>query len=173
MPATLYEAVIPSYLQTLGAVKGLLNKAQAHCAEHGIEEAEMIGARLTEDMLPFSYQVKSCAEHSLGSVESLSRGEFNPALAPPPESFAALHEKIDGAIAALKAIDADEFEQVIGRDMAFAFNETRIPFTAENFLFSFSLPNFYFHATTAYAILRMKGVKIGKRDFIGVPRMKM
>ncbi len=173
MPATLYEAVIPSYLQTLGAVKGLLSKAQTFCAEQGIDEADMIGARLAEDMLPFAYQVKSCAEHSIGSVRSLSKGVFNPALDPPPDSFAALHQKIDGAIAELKAIDAAEFENWVGGDMAFEFGETRIPFTAENFLFSFSLPNFYFHATAAYAIMRMKGVKIGKRDFIGMPRMKV
>lgn len=172
MPATLYEAVIPSYLQTLGAVKGLLGKAEAFCAEQNVAEAEIIGARLYEDMLPFSYQVKSTAEHSIGAIVALRAGVFSPALAPPPDSFAALHEKIDGAIAALTALDPAEINGFVGRDMAFAFKDRRIEFTAENFLYSFSLPNFYFHAATAYDVLRMKGVKIGKMDFIGRPRAK-
>lgn len=172
MPATLYEAVIPSYLQTLGAVKGLLGKAQAFCAETGSDESELIGARIHQDMLPFSYQVKSTAEHSAGAIEKLRVGLFTPSLAPPPTDFAGLHDKIDGAIAMLKGIDATEIDGMVGRDMAFAFGERRLEFTAENFLYSFSLPNFYFHAATAYDILRMKGVKIGKSDFIGMPRMK-
>ena len=76
------------------------------------------------------------------------------------------------AIAGLKAIDRDAFDTLADTDTQFAFGETRMPFTGANFLLSFSQPNFYFHATIAYAILRAEGVKLGKRDFMGMPRIK-
>ncbi len=172
MAITLYDALIPSFQQILGAVSGLLAKAKAHCAEKGVAEAEIIGARLYEDMLPFAYQVKSCAEHSLGAIEGVRKGQYSPDLKPPPDSFAALNEKIDAAKAALTAIDPLEINGFEGQDMCFVFGERRMDFTAEDFLLSFSQPNFYFHASIAYGVLRMKGVELGKRDFMGMPRIK-
>lgn len=74
--------------------------------------------------------------------------------------------------ATLAAIDPAEVDGFVGGDMAFVFREHRVPYLAEDFLLSFSLPNFYFHATTAYGILRAQGVPLGKRDYIGRPRMK-
>ena len=71
-----------------------------------------------------------------------------------------------------EAIDAAEVDAFLGRDMRFAFGERQMNFTAENFLLSFSLPNFYFHAATAYDILRSKGLPLGKRDFMGRVRIK-
>ena len=76
------------------------------------------------------------------------------------------------ARASLEALDRDAVDAMADSDTQFAFGETRIPFTGANFLLSFSQPNFYFHATTAYAILRNRGVKLGKRDFIGQLRIK-
>jgi hypothetical protein len=75
-------------------------------------------------------------------------------------------------LAALSAIEVAEVDSFVGRDMRFAFGNRHLDFTAENFLLSFSQPNFYFHATTAYDILRLKGLPIGKRDFTGKPRSK-
>jgi hypothetical protein len=75
-------------------------------------------------------------------------------------------------LAALSAIEVAEVDSFVGRDMRFAFGNRHLDFTAENFLLSFSQPNFYFHATTAYDILRWKGLPIGKRDFTGKPRTK-
>jgi uncharacterized protein len=172
MPITLYDATIPTFLQILGSVTHLLNKAEAHCAEQGLPHEELINAKLYENMQPFSYQVKASAEHSLGAIEGLRQGSFSPSLEYPPNSFEALHERIDGAKAALAALDPAEINGFVGKDMCFAFKDRRTDFTAENFLFSFSLPNFYFHATTAYDVLRMKGVKIGKMDFLGQLRAK-
>jgi uncharacterized protein len=172
MTVSLYSATIPSYRQVLGAVAGLLRTAQAFCAEQGIEPPELIQTRLAADMLPFAYQVKSTAVHSLGAIEGVRKGVFSPDMTPPPETFVALEARIAGALSALEAIEPAEVDSFVGRDMRFEFGNRRVDFTAEDFLLSFSQPNFYFHAATTYAILRWKGMPIGKRDFMGKLRTK-
>jgi uncharacterized protein len=172
MAFSLYAATIPSYQQILGSVYGLLGTAEAFCSEKGMEHESIIQARLAPDMLPFAYQVKSTAVHSLGAIEGVRRGVFSPDTTPPPESFAALKARISETLAALEKIEPAEVDGFLGRDMRFAFRDRQLDFTAENFLLSFSQPNFYFHATTTYDILRWKGVRIGKRDFTGRLRTK-
>jgi hypothetical protein len=83
-----------------------------------------------------------------------------------------LDERIAATLSALAAIEPAEIESFVGRDMRFEFGNRRFEFTAEDFLLSFAQPNFYFHATTAYDILRWKGLPIGKRDFTGKLRLK-
>jgi uncharacterized protein len=173
MPFSLYSVTVPAFQQTLGAVRGLLDKAEAFCTEKKLAPAELIQARLAPDMLPFAYQVKSTVVHSVGALEGAKAGTFSPDLTPPPETFLGLKEKIDGALAALAGVSAPEVERLMGQDATFVFKENRLPFRAEDFLLSFSLPNFYFHASTAYDILRWKGVQIGKRDFMGRLRLKV
>nr|WP_295671532.1 DUF1993 domain-containing protein [Sphingomonas sp.] len=172
MSFSLYDAVVPTNLQVLRAIDALLDKAAAFCVEQGKTEADLIDARLAPDMLPFGYQVKSCVGHSVGGIEGVKAGTFSPDMAPWPTDFAGLHGILQTAIATLQALDRDEFDALAETDTQFAFGETRMPFTGANFLLSFSQPNFYFHATTAYAILRAQGVKLGKRDFMGMPRIK-
>jgi uncharacterized protein len=172
MSLSLYTVIIPSYRQTLGAIAVQLGKAQAFCAEKGIEPGELIQARLAPDMLPFAYQVKSTAVHSLGAIEGVRRGVFSPDKTPPPETFAALEAKVTDTLTALERIEPAEVESFIGRDMRFEAGDRRLEFAAEDFFLSFSLPNFYFHAATAYDILRWKGVQIGKRHFMGRLRLK-
>lgn len=172
MPFSLYDITVPNFRQTLGAVAGLLDKAEAFCTEKSVAPADLIGARLIEDMFPFSYQVKSTVVHSVGALEALANGVFSPDLTPPPETFAALKHKVAGALQALNAFTPADINAYEGRDMRFEFKDFKLPFTAENFLMSFTLPNFYFHATTAYDILRAKGVPVGKRDFTGQLRIK-
>ena len=172
MAFSLYDATIPSYRQTLGAVAGLLASAEALCEQQQIPRQDIIDARLAEDMLPFAYQVKSTAVHSLGSIEGVRRGVFAPDTTPPPQTFSVLKARVAETLNALEAIQPAEIESFIGRDMRFEFREYRLQFTAENFLLSFSLPNFYFHASTAYDILRWRGARIGKRDFLGRLRLK-
>ncbi len=172
MTLSLYDAIIPGYLQIIGAVDHLLDKAEAHCADGKASETELLEWRLIEDMLPFSYQVKSVAEHSIGAIEAVRAGNFSPSLAPPPDSFEALRTKIADARAALQALEPAEVDSFVGQDMAFSFGEMTIPFAAEGFLLSMAQPNFYFHATTAYDILRANGIQIGKRDFLGELRVK-
>ncbi|KMS59316.1 hypothetical protein V474_08870 [Novosphingobium barchaimii LL02] len=172
MPLTLYAATIPSYLQILGSVERLVGTAEAYCDEKGWSPEALIDARLADDMQPFAYQVKSTAVHSLGAIEGVRRGSFSPDSSPLPTTFEALRQRVGETIANLQAIEPDEVESFIGRDIRFTFGESHIDFLAEDFLLSFSQPNFYFHATTAYDILRMKGVQIGKRDFNGRVRKK-
>jgi uncharacterized protein len=172
MSFSLYAATIPSYRQILSSVSDLLGKAQVFCAEKGAAPRDIIEARLAEDMLPFSYQVKSTAVHSLGAIEGVRRGVFSPDTTTPPDNFAALKTHIAQTITALESIDPAEVDGFVGRDVRFAFGERHIDFTADNFLLSFSQPNFYFHAATTYDILRWKGVAVGKRDFLGRTRKK-
>jgi len=172
MSFSLYDAVVPSNLQILASIDALLDKAAAFCAEQGRAEADLIDARLAPDMLPLGYQVKSCVGHSVGAIEAVGAGSFSPDRSAWPTDFSRLHGLVQTAIASLKAIDRDGFDALGEADTQFAFGESRMPFTGANFLLSFAQPNFYFHATTAYAILRAQGVRIGKRDFMGVPRIK-
>jgi hypothetical protein len=173
MTFSLYEATIPSYRQILGAVGGLLGKAESYCAEQKLAAEEIIQARLAPNMLPFAYQVAATATHSLGAIEGVRKGVFSPDMTPPPQTFSDLNTKIAATLAALEAIDAAEIDAFVGRDMRFAFGERQTNYTAENFLLSFSQPNFYFHATTAYDILRWKGLPLGKRDFVGRVRLRV
>jgi hypothetical protein len=172
MALSLYDVTVPTYQQMLSAVSGLLEKAEAHCIAKSMSPADFINARLQEDMLPFNYQVKSTVTHSVGALNALARGVFSPDMTPSPDSFAGLKSKVTSAIAALDAFTPQDINAFEGGDMRFELREFRLNFTTENFLLSFSLPNFYFHATTAYDILRHKGVAIGKRDFVGQLRLK-
>lgn len=174
MPITLYDAFVPSCLQIIGAVRGLVDKAEAWCADQGCGAEEIVEARLCEDMLPFAYQVASVAAHSFGAIEGVRKGAFSPDKSAPPATFAAMRDVLDAAVAGLKAVTPDEMEGFIGGDARFSMPEYNLdmPFTAENFLLSFSQPNFYFHATTAYAIMRNKGIAIGKGDYMGALRLK-
>ena len=172
MALSLYAATIPNFQQTLGAVSGLLDRAESFCSEKSLAPQDLIQARIAADMLPFAYQVKSTAVHSLGAIEGLRKGVFSPDMTPPPETFAALKTRIANTLTALESLEPAEVDAFVGRAMRFSFGERHIDFAGEDFLLSFSQPNFYFHATTAYDILRWKGVSLGKRDFMGRLRSK-
>lgn len=172
MTFSLYDAVIPSNLQILGAVDDFVAKGETWAAEQGKPPEELLKARLAPDMLPFGYQVKSCAVHSTGAVDGVRGGSFSPDMKPWPDTFDGLHAAVRAAVAALEGISREEFDTLAERDTTFRMGDLAIPFTGGQFLLSFSQPNFYFHATTAYAILRAQGVPLGKRDFIGKLRVK-
>ena len=168
MTFSLYDATIPTYRQILGAITQLLEKAEVFASSNQVSENEILDARLTPDMLPFAFQVKSTAVHSIGAIEGVRRGQFSPDFTPPPATLAALKDRIAQTIEALNAITPEEVNGFVGQEMNFVFKGHPLNFTgAEAFLMSFSLPNFFFHATTAYDLLRVKGMEIGKRDFIG------
>ena len=169
MPLSLHAALVPSWLQILGAGRGWLDKATAH----GLSAADLTEARLIEDMFPFAYQVKSMAVHSQGAIEAVRQGVFAPNFGEAlPGSYDELRERLENAVAVLESVSEDELESFIGRPMRFEIGEKRLDFTAEDFLLSFSQPNFYFHATMAYAILRAKGVPVGKIDYLGKLRFQ-
>jgi len=172
MAFSLYTAIVPSYLQMLDALLGLLRKADSFCIEKALPPEVLLRARLAEDMEPFAYQVKSTVVHSLGAIEGVRRGEFSPDTTSPPATFAALTERINQARATLREVSPAEVDGFVGRDMRFVRGERYLDYFAEDFLLSFSHPNFYFHANTAYAILRWQGLSIGKRDFTGKTRIR-
>lgn len=172
MSISLYAATVPTWLQLLGTVSKLVDKADAWCTETGTDPAEIIDAKLAPDMFNFAYQVKSTAVHSWGAIEGVRRGLFEPDMTPPPTSFDGMRQRISEAVQQLEGLDPAELETFIGRDMRFQMGKFRLDFTAENFLLSFSQPNFHFHATTAYDLLRMKGLPIGKGDYMGRMALK-
>lgn len=172
MAISLYDATVPQFRQTLGATLSLLGKAEEFLAQRGLAPEELLGARLAGDMLPFPYQVRFVAMHSQGALEGVRSGRYSPDRSAPPLGFAALRACLDEALAAVNAATPGEVNAFAGREVHFEAGDIRMDFAAEDFLLSFSLPNFFFHATTAYDLLRMKGVPIGKRDFLGAVRIK-
>lgn len=172
MAISLYNVSVASYLQTLGAVAGFLEKGRAHCQANGIDPESIVGTRLKDDMLPFLFQIVSVSHHSRGAIEGAKSGVFSPPGAPPALDYAGLQKLVADAITALKAVTPDEINALEGGDVVFQIGERKMPFTTPDFLMSFSLPNFHFHATTAYDILRQAGVPLGKRDYMGAMRMK-
>lgn len=124
MGFSLYAATIPSYQQILGSMAGLLGTAEAFCADKGLAHESIIQARLAPDMLPFAYQVKSTAVHSLGAIEGMRRGTFSPDMTPPPETFPALKARIAETLAALENIEPAEIDSFIGREMRFVRGST-------------------------------------------------
>ena len=172
MTLSLYEATIPSYRQIAASVTKLVAKAAAHCAERNEPDTVLIEARLTHKMLPFGYQVKAVSEHSRGAIEAVRAKVFSPGPAKWPDSFAGLTALLQETDDFLARLDRAEVNNFVGQDVRFEFKDRREDFTAEEFLLSYAQPSFYFHAATAYDILRVQGLLIGKRDFIGLPRVR-
>jgi hypothetical protein len=122
-------------------------------------------------MFPFSFQLLSVVHHSINAIEGARAGVFGP---PGPQEldYAGLEALVADALARLKALSPDEVNALEGKDVVFRIGQGQIPFTAEGFLMSFSLPNLHFHAATAYDILRQKGAPLGKRDYLGAMKLK-
>ena len=172
MAFSLYDASVANYLQTLGAVSGFLDRSLTYFREHNVDPETIVEARLAADMLPLRFQIVSVAHHSRGAIEGVQQGVFNPPSTKVAYDFAGLQGLVAETREALSALTPEAVNALGGRDLVFHLGERKLPFTAEGFLMSFSLPNFYFHATTAYDILRTNGVPLGKRDFIGRLNMK-
>ena len=172
MAISLYDVSVRLFLQTLTGTATFLEKGAAHCKATGLDPNEIVETRLFENMLPFRFQVVSVAHHSLGAIEGVKAGVFSPGSSVPPLDYAGLQGLIADARDGLTKLSADEVNALEGKDVMFQFGEMKMPFVAEGFLTSFSLPNLHFHSTTAYDILRTKGVALGKRDYMGPPRMK-
>jgi hypothetical protein len=172
MAIPLYDLTVGSYLQTLAGVSGFLDRGLAHCRDNNIDPEEIVETRLWNDMLPFRFQLISVAHHSRGAIEGVKKGAFAPPSEARPLNYAQLQELVADARADLQKLTPAEVNALEGGEVVFQIRDFKMLFTAENFLMSFSMPNFYFHATTAYDILRSKGVPLGKRDFMGQMRMK-
>ena len=167
MSTSLYDLTIGSYTQILASAVGYLEKGKSHFQETGIDLQDVVETRLYENMADFHFQVISLNHHSTKTVAALSTGEFNPPIGYEPRDYDGLLQMTTDSLAELNSKSAEEINALADGNITFKMGSTEMPFTSRNFVLSFSLPNFYFHATTAYDILRMKGVKIGKMDFLG------
>ena len=176
MATTLYDLTVGSYTQVLESTLVVLEKGKAYCEENGISLKDMLETKLQDDMQGLYFQLFSVIHHSANALKALSTGEFGP----PAGAFAheiteqdydAMIETVKESIAFMHAQDADAINANSGKSVVFKLGKNELPFTTENFVLSFSLPNLYFHATTAYDILRMKGVQIGKMDYLGKLKM--
>jgi len=172
MPNSLYHAVVPLWNRLLPSLSHILGKAEAHCEEAGIAPSELLEARLAPDMWDLATQVHAAVVHSAGALEAALTGDFIPAFTSPPSGFAALGAEVTTAAARIAGIDPTSLDTRAGHEVTAHFGEHRVPFLAEAFLTGFSLPNFAFHATTAYNILRMKGVPLAKMDYLGALPVK-
>lgn len=170
MSLSLYDVSVGSYIQIVEATSRFLQKGAEHFAASGMDADDVVSTRLHPDMFDFHFQVVCVTHHSLGALDGIRAGVFSPP-SYPPCGYAGLQQLTADTLASLKALSADEVNALEGSKLVFKLGGNEIPFTAENFVLSFSLPNFYFHATTAYDILRMQGVPVGKRDFIGALKM--
>jgi uncharacterized protein len=172
MSISFYEASVQNYLQTLAATQGFLEKGLAYCKEMNVDPDEIVERRVFADMHPFRFQIHSIVHHSLGAIEGMKAGKFGPPGEKPKHSYGELQALVAETHKALTKQSPKEIDALEGKDVVFEVRGTTREFTCKGFLFSFSLPNFYFHATTAYDILRGRGVPIGKRDFMGELRLK-
>jgi len=171
MAISLYDATVGTYLQVLDATNNVLTKGAAHAEDGGLELADIVSMRLREDMNPFSFQVVSVWHHSLGAIRGVREGVFSPPPSLGKLDYAALQGLVVEAAEELRKETPDSINALADNDMKFKMGDFEIPFTVENFILTFSLPNFYFHATTVYDMLRMQGVPLGKMDFLGAMRI--
>lgn len=172
MSIKINQVSLETYKQILPAALQILNKAKVHFEETGTDLEDIVQARLYEDMAPFSFQVFSIVHHSVGALNALKSGEFGPPNMPENLDFAALHSLLEEAVNDLKNFTADEIDACSEQEVLFKMGSIEWPFSSESFILSFSLPNFYFHVTTMYDMLRMRGVSVGKLDFIGKMQLK-
>ena len=167
MATTLYDLGVLTFLQTVKAVGGFLDLAARHCIETHLNPDDFVHARLFDDMAPFHFQIEAAWHHSVWGLQAAKTGVFDPPALVGPVPFAELQAMIVKAETALEGFTPEEVNSWAGKDLELQIGPRKLAFTPETLILSFSLPNFYFHAVTAYDILRSRGVPIGKRDFEG------
>jgi hypothetical protein len=171
MSHRLSETVVTTYQQILPAVLEYLEKASVHYTTLGEDINDAVNLRLIEDMQPLHFQIVSLVHHSMNALTSAQTGDAGPPDFSLTMDYAGLTAHVQSALDAVNAADLDALESRMDESVTFRMGKTELPFTTANFLLSFSLPNFYFHSTTTYNLLRAKGVKLGKMDFLGKMRM--
>jgi hypothetical protein len=166
MAISMYQASVPLFLRTLGALRNILEKAQAHAEMRKFDPAALIGARLFPDMFALARQVQIATDMAKGCGARLA-GIEPPRYEDNESTFPELLARIDKTVAFLKSLKAEQIDGSEGRDVTLQMRSGAQQFKGLPYLQFFALPNFYFHATTAYNILRHSGVELGKMDFIG------
>ena len=168
MTLSMYQASVPVLLRGLTNLKTILGKAQAHAAEKQIDPAVLVGSRLFPDMLSLNRQVHIATDTAKGCVARLADVEA-PKFEDVELTFDELCARIDKTIAYVKEFTAAQIDGSEERTIVLKMRTGPVEFSGVNYLLYFVMPNFYFHLTTAYDILRHNGVEIGKLDYLGKP----
>lgn len=165
----MYQASIPAFNQMLGALSGVLDKADAHAAAKKIDPAVLPGTRLCPDMFTLARQVQIACDFAKGTAARLA-GVDNPSFADTEKTVPELKDRIAKTLAFLGTIKPAQIDGSEERDISLKVGPQDMHFKGQPYLVNFALPNFYFHVTSAYAILRANGVDLGKMDYLGMKR---
>lgn len=162
----LYDLTVPAFRRGFASLSAILTMGEAYAQENGVAEADMLGTRLTADMAPLTAQVQRTSDTAKGAMVRLGGV---PTIAMPDDetSFAALQQRIAATVAFLDDVPRDAIDGKEGIVVTVVSPNQTFDFTGQSYVLGFVLPNFYFHVTTAYALLRMRGVPIGKMDYLG------
>ena len=168
MTNAIYTASLPVFKQMLGGLKIVLGKAEAHAIEKKIDPNALLQARLYPDMFPLLRQVQVASDFAK-SVSARLAGVEVPKLADDEASFADLQTRLDTVLAFMDSLDVALFDDAATREIVTqAGTPKEKRFTGQSYVLNYGLPHFFFHTTTAYAILRHNGVEVGKKDYIGI-----
>ena len=168
MAVSMYTISAPIFVQILEALSNVISKAQAHCEEKKLDESYFINNRFYPDMFPFVRQVRSTCDHAVNACARIA-GVEAPTFANDEKTFDDLKARIAKAVEFVKTIKSEQIDGQEDKEIVFTLPSGERRFTGQTMLLNFTFPNFYFHATTAYDLLRHCGVVIGKRDFMGTP----
>ena len=157
---------VPFFTHSLTALAAILTKAQAFETAKNLKPEVIPNLRLIADMLPLWRQITIACDHAKGASARLANVE-NPAFADTETTLAELQDRVAKTLAFIGAISTDAFDKADGLTINVKAGPRELSFPAPQYYFGFALPNFYFHMSTAYNILRANGVEIGKRDFLG------
>ena len=166
MALSMYQASVPVFLRTLQSLRNIVEKAARHAESRKIKPAALLNARLFPDMFDLTQQIQIATDFARGTSARLA-GTEPPAFTDNEQSFDDLLSRIDRTVAYVQTVRAADIDGSETRELVRPLRGEPHRFTGQNYLFQFALPNFFFHATTAYAILRHNGVELGKSDFIG------
>jgi hypothetical protein len=166
MTVSMYQVSVPVFLKTLGNLAAILDKGAAFAAEKKVDPAVLLGYRLAPDMFSLTSQIQNAADHAKRACARLA-GVEPPAYEDKETSFAELKARIDKTVAFINSLKPAQFDGAESRNLTMKSGGADRTFTGQAYLLHNALPNFFFHVTTAYNILRHCGVNIGKRDFIG------
>ncbi len=168
MPISMYQASVPRFVNTLKNLSAILDKARAHADAKKIEPRVLTAARLYPDMFPMSRQVQSACDTAKGAVARLAGVEV-PVHEDTEQTFEELKARIARTITFIETIQPAQVDGSEDREVVLKFRSGEVKLRGMQYLLGHALPNFYFHVTTAYDILRHNGVEVGKRDYIGTP----
>jgi hypothetical protein len=167
MSLGMYQASVPAFVKMLNTLAAILDKAEAYAAARKIDPEVLLNWRLAPDMFPLLKQIQLTSDFAKGTTSRLAGAEV-PKYADEEKTFAELKARIAKTVKFVQGFAAKDIDGSEGRDITLSVGGQSVHFKGEPYLVHFALPNFYFHATTAYDIVRSSGVEIGKRDFLGM-----